>query len=222
MILIKELVDDLFTDENNLYFSCFEEEGENTRYFSYNESVYEEIGVDKYFMARYGENYNKIIPYFGHKPTSRSYDKEGSMFVCFYQESKIYKFDIRGNLVRIYSDFSNIDTIYDIAVYDNSIWCTFPTSHTIKKFSLTNGREELSISEFSIEHNRGTIFCYPERILIYDDKMYVVDMGNKRICIIDLNENSINDYIVLPESITGYERLRKMEFVLLDSGLYLL
>jgi hypothetical protein len=56
-------------------------------------------------------------------------------------------------------------TSYDISLHENSIWCAYPTSHTVKRFSLQDGKEELIISEGSMGDDRGTIFCYPESIL---------------------------------------------------------
>jgi hypothetical protein len=220
--LIKEIVYDLFTDDNFLYFEVPKESEEDTQYMRYNEFNFEVIKKEEYFKARYGKDYEKIMDYFKDKNTSRITGKDGSMFVCFYQESIIYKFDKNGSLIRRYDQMQEIDTVYDIALQDNSIWCAYPTSHTVKRFSLENGEEELSVSEGSMRDNRGTIFSYPESILVQGNVMYVSDMGNKRICKVDLISLDVESYIEFSEPVLGYERLRNMEFVLLDSGLYLL
>ena len=222
MKLIKELIYDLFADDNFLYFEVPDERGEDTQYMRYNEFNFEVINSEQYFKGRYGINYKKIMHYFKDRKASTVTDRNGDLFVCFYQESIIYKFDKNGLLLRKYNQMKDIDTVYDIALQDNSIWCAYPTSHTVKRFSLEDGKEELSVSEGSIGDDRGTIFCYPESILIEGDVMYVSDMGNKRICKVDLNTLKADSYIELPEPVLGYERLRSMEFVALDSGIYLL
>ena len=222
MKLINKLTNGLFTDDKFLYFQTSDKRGENTQYIRYNELNLEAIKMEEYFKAYYGINYEKIMYYFKDCQAARTIHKDGSVFVCFYQESVIYKFDRNGLLIRKYYEMKSIDTIYDIALYENSIWCAYPTSHTIKRYSLEDGNEELTISEGSMGDDRGTIFCYPESILIQDNTMFVSDMGNKRLCKVDLITLEIENYIELPEQIFGYERLGNMEFVMLSSGLYLL
>ena len=57
-----------------------------------------------------------------------------------------------------------VDAVYDIAVYGDSIWCAYPTSHTVKRFSLEDGSLEVSISDGEIGMDRGSLFCYPESL----------------------------------------------------------
>lgn len=211
-----------FTDENYLYFKVFDKRGDNEQYERYNGVNLEVIKKEEFFRAYYGVNYEKIMHYFKDYHTSRAFYRDGSVFVCFYQESIIYKFDRNGSLIRKYDEMRSIDTVYDIALHENSIWCAFPTSHTVKRFSLEDGKEELTVSEGSMGCERGTIFCYPESILVQDNIMYVSDMGNKRICKVDLRTLEVDNYKELTEPIFGYERIKNMEFMLLNSGLYLL
>jgi hypothetical protein len=212
----------MFNDDEFLYFQELDERGNNVNYIRYGKSGRENIQKEDYFRARYGPYYKKIMAYFDNHPTSTTTHSDGSVFVCFYQESIIYRFDRNGILIRKYSEMGDIDTIYDVAIQKNSIWCAYPTSHTIKRFSIENGKEEMTVSEGRIGDDRGTVFCFPESISIYNYQLFVSDMGNQRICKVDLGTLEVDVHVQLSELVFGYGRAEEMEFAMLDTGLYLL
>lgn len=216
MKLVSKSVIHSFTDEEYLYFQT--QDNIHTRYYRYNKLRIESITKEEYSIYEYGINYIDIIKYFGNRPTQRSIGNDGSLYLCFFRESKIYKFGKNGSLIRIYKTMGCYDTIYDIVVENNSIWCAYPTSHTIKRFSLETEELEVVVSEGSIGDDNGTIFCYPESIVKYKNNLYVADMGNKRVCKINLDSYEVQEYLKFDLPIFGYERTKDMEFVWLNSS----
>lgn len=216
MKLVSKSVINSFTDEEYLYFHT--KDNIHTGYYRYNKSRIDNITKEEYSIYQYGINYNDIINHFGNRPIQRSIGNDGSLYLCFFQESKIYKFNKNGSLIRIYEAMGCYDTIYDIVVENNSIWCAYPTSHTIKRFSLETEELEVVVSEGSCGDDNGTIFCYPESIVKYKNNLYVADMGNKRVCKINLDSYEVEEYLKFDLPIFGYERTKDMEFVWLDSS----
>lgn len=220
MILISDSVEVLFSDREYLYFVTSDNVN-NKQYMRYRGGS-EPVTHDEFSKARYGEHYEKIMTYFPDWSMSRSIGNEGEVFVCHYQESIIYKFDNKGSLVRKYEEMGHLDTIYDIAVNANSIWCAYPTSHTVKKFSLGDGSLEVSISEGDIGMDSGTLFSYPESLTLQENILYVSDMGNRRVCKVDLNTFVVDTHLKVDGPVFQYEQLGDEEFVLVDSKLYLI
>lgn len=219
MIWISDSVAVLFSDRKYLYFATSDNMN-NKKYMKYR-VIIEAVTHDEFFKARYGEHYERIMTCFPEWSTSTSIDNDGAVYACYYQESIIYKFDSKGSLVRKYEEMGQVDTIYDIAVYGNSIWCAYPTSHTVKRFSLKDGSLEASISEGDIGMDSGTIFSYPESLTLQGNMLYVSDMGNRRVCRVDLDTLVVDTHLEVEAPVFGYERLGDEEFVLVGSKLYL-
>lgn len=220
MRLINEAVHDLFANGNSLYFQISGTHENENRFARLSGEESETITKDEYFKGLYGDKYKYIMHYMKDQPAARSFTKDGSVYVCPSKESIIYKFDKNGSLVRKYHEMRKIDNIYDIAVQEESIWCVYTSAHTIKRFSLKDGKEELSLSEGNPGGRKGTVFTYPESILVKDDAIFVADMGNRRIAKTDLTTLETESYLELSESVYRFERLGDKEFVLLNSDLY--
>ncbi len=217
--LISESVAELFSDSKEIYYVVSDDYGNRAYRKCRGEIV--EITEEEYFKAFYGELYEPMVTRFGDRSTSRCWDQDGSLYVCYEQESVIYKFDRSGALLRKYEEMGQIDTVYDIAVYGNSIWCAYPTSHTVKRFSLEDGSLEVSVSDGGISMDRGSLFCYPESLTLLGNMLYVSDMGNERVCRINLDTLGVETYLELDGAVFQYERVGDEEFVQISNELYL-
>ncbi|HSP47074.1 MAG TPA: hypothetical protein VLN47_03250 [Clostridiaceae bacterium] len=220
MRLINEAVHDLFSNGNHLYFQISGPHEKDTSYVRLNEKASESITKDEYFKGLYGEKYKFIMHYMKENPSSSSFGEDGSVYVCPHQESVIYKFDRNGSLVRKYHEMRKTDNIFDISVQGESIWCVYTSTHTVKRFSLRDGKEELTLSEGHPGGRKGTVFTYPESIIFHDDTAFIADRGNKRIARTDLSTMKTESYMEMPEPVYRYERLGSLEYVLMNADLY--
>lgn len=220
MRLINEAVHDLFSNGNYLYFKVSGPKENETRFVRLHAEGPESITKDEYFKGLYGEKYKYIMHYMKEKPSASAFGEDGSVYVCPHQESVIYKFDRNGSLVRKYHEMKKPDNIYDIAVQGESIWCVYTSAHTVKRFSLKDGKEELTLSEGHPGGKKGTVFTYPESILLEEDTVFVADMGNKRVARTDLSTMETESYMEMPEPVYRYARLGSTEYVLLNADLY--
>ena len=157
--LISESVAEIFSDSKDLYYVVSDDYG-NREYRKYRGEI---VGImeEEYFKAFYGELYEPMVARFGDRSTSRCWDQDGSLYVCYYQESVIYKFDRSGSLLRKYEEMGQVDTLY------------------------------------------------------------VSDMGNEKVCRINLDTLEVETYLELDGPVFHYERIGDEEFVRVNNELFL-
>ena len=193
---------------------------EEKKYIRYSLFAMDDIDEGYYLQVKFGKAYKKVSSRFGDKKIKDANSAilpDGSVLVSFYQDSVIHKYDLQGELLWKNEDAGKWDTIYDIAVEDNFVWCAYPTSNTIKRFSLDTFREDVSLGGWEEK-----IFNYPETINVYSDSLFVCDMGSKRIIKVKLSSHKIEEHMHFNEPVWEYVQLKDKEIVRLDSGIYLL
>lgn len=166
-------------DGERILFHDSGDKGEQNNFYSWDGNL-NKISNQDYFQFKYRNAYDSISTIYGETLTDISYDLYGSIYVSFYQDGVIRKFDIQGVQTNEYED--NFDTLYDIEIQEQSIWLAYPTAHTIKKYGFDPFTEIVSLGDRFDE----SIFSFPESIVIYDNNLYVCDMGNFRIRRVDL------------------------------------
>ncbi|RCW42181.1 hypothetical protein [Paenibacillus prosopidis] len=202
-------------DCDRILFHFSGERGEKNDFYTYHEEL-TKISGEEYFRSKYRGAYKSISAIYKETITDTSYDSSGNIYVCFYQDGVIKKFNLHGVLTHAYED--NYDTIYDIEIQSQSIWLAYPTAHTIKRYSLDSFTEQVSLGDRFDE----SIFSFPESIAFYDHSLYVCDMGNCRIRKVDVSNLQITDYRTFDEPVWEYIRTTNKEYVRLESGIYVL
>jgi len=203
----------IFEDEEEAYFHLMGEKGEELGYAKWSNSQVNTISKQEYFYHKYGPYYVEIMNYFQDNITDSCRSLDGSVYVSYYQQSDIHKFDSNGNLEFIHQDI--FDTVYGFAVSEDLIWVVYPTRNTIKCYNLKTYKELYSIGDIE-----GTLFNLPESIYFYDELLYVCDMGNQRICTIDPESKVISSYKEFREPVWEYIRSNNYEIVRLKSGIF--
>jgi len=203
----------LIADGDRILFHDSGEEGDKHDYYTY-DGILRQITEQEYFQKKYGNACEKIMTVYGKSMTGSMFDLDNNIYVNYYQDGLIRKFDHVGNLIKEYKD--NFDTIYDIEVQGNSIWVAYPTANTIKKYALDNYEEEFILGERS----DVSVLCLPESIVIYGDYLYICDMGNCRIRKVDLSNLELYDFMTFDEPVWEYVRIKENEIVRLQSGIY--
>ena len=104
----------------------------------------------------------------------------------------------------------------DIAIYKNSLWACYSEAGVLLRFNLNTMREELRIG------GSRSPFDKPSDIFIDGDTAIVANSGSNKLLSVDLNSYVVNDYKEFEEPVYGLVKVRDFEFVLLESGLYVL
>ncbi len=103
------------------------------------------------------------------------------------------------------------------AVDGNSLWCSYKDSGIIMRYNLRNMRDELRLGG-----GRNPVILAPKGIFIEDGCMRVCDTDSCKIFEICLSSYSMSVYREFDEPVHQYIKIRSYEFVLLDSGIYML
>ena len=219
LILAKE-ANGIFASKGKLYFY-----DKVHRFFEYDFNTKNEIDPEEYFKLRFGSAYRAVLKHYGLSTSLSLLSgilEDGSVITHFFQNSWFYKFNNEGKMVWKTEKIGNFDTVYAIAIERNSIWCAFPTNHTIKRYSLETFEEEVSIGDEEPWSFKAEVFDHPEDVYINRDTLYVSDMGNKRVCKVDLKTYEVTEYLKFNEHVWGYMVCGGRELVFLDSGVYVL
>jgi len=133
-------------------------------------------------------------------------EDDGSTTLFDTDGSPIYRGDVlyRGN------------TPSDVAVYKNTIWACYPKANVLLRFNLMTMREELRIGG-----NRSPFEC-PNDIFVDGDYAVISSSGSNKLVKVELSNYSVEDYKEFSESVYSYVKLQSKEFVVMESGLYVL
>jgi len=180
---------------------------------------------DKYFAAKFGLLADAVRVVFGENPwVEGARLDDGSLLAVFYQDSRVHKFNARGEVEWTW-DNPYGDAIYSISCDGSRFWCAYPSGQCIRAFSLES-REELA----TLGGEDQEVFSYPEQVVAQDGVLFVVEMGNRRIRIVDAETLAMTTYRTFTTTIWEYVRAEDKEFVLIGSstegdaakGIYLL
>jgi hypothetical protein len=216
MVLISKCGRNIVLKEQFIYFV------ENEQYMRYSliDKSKSAVNIEEYNNVKSKNRYEifkKNHPNISISDSYICFDELENLYFMFYQESVVYKYDKLGQLIKSYSFFGQFDTLYGIAIEKSSIWCLYSTSHMIRKFSLENLDEEISIGDES-----ESILSYPQHLFVENGYVFVCDMGNKRICRINLVDFTLNEHIKFDEHIWEFYKSNSLEVIRLQSGIYIL
>lgn len=103
-----------------------------------------------------------------------------------------------------------------IAYYKNSIWASFRENNVLIRFNIATMRAELRIG------GKTSPFASPEDIFVDGEFAYVCNGKASNIIKVNLESYSVEEHYNFEETILSYVKSGSFEFVLLDSGLYVI
>ena len=175
------------------------------------------VTKNAYLLTKFGNSYSPIAQQLGDYVSCDSARLWNSHTFVIYSSGEIGIFDEQGNLLKTsdikYRDFP----ARDVAVENNFIWSVVPDLNIIIKYSLLQNRVVMRI----VGDNSTTVSC-PVAISEYDGYLYVCNRDSQKINRINLSDYSVEDYKAFDEPVYKFIRVGNSEFVILESGVYLL
>ena len=142
--------------------------------------------------------------------------KNGSIFIC-YKSGEIGIFSDKGILLFSDDVYYHEYPVRDCTDDEDSIWFTVPDSNQIVCYSLDKKRITLRIGD-----DTNPTFGRPLTIEKIDKHLYVCCKSESAIKRVSLDNYTVETYKTFDEPLYKYLRIDDNEFVLLESGLYLL
>lgn len=219
MKLISDGAFSVFCTDDLVYFIKRKPENHHDEFYKTDLNELEKIDLEEYAHIKFGNAWKTI-----HSPYTECIKlKNGQFITCHFEASIIYLHDQSGKKINEFNigRFDNgFDTIYSIALdKDNALWIAQPTSHYVGQFSLETNEELFRIGG---DFENPETFDHPEEVRIYDEFAYICDMGNSRICRINIQNKELEEYLKFEEPTWEYRQFKDKELVHLQSGLYVL
>ena len=105
----------------------------------------------------------------------------------------------------------------DIALHKNTLWVSFGSGNALIRYNLASKREELRIGG-----GAASAFCNPTGIYISENTMIVCNSGRNELLKVNLETYEVFKYAEFQEPVYQYLTVGQAEFVLLESGLYVM
>lgn len=175
------------------------------------------VTKNAYLLTKFGSSFAPIAKQLGDYVSCDAAKLWNGHTFIIYSTGEIGVFDEQGNLIKtddlIYKDAP----ARDVAVDKNYVWSAVPDKNLIIKYSLLQNRVIMRIGG-----DDSKTFSSPVSVAEYDGFLYVCNKLSRKIVRIDLNSYSVEDYKEFDEAVYKYVRVGSSEFVILESGVYLL
>ncbi len=227
VIVLKKIVDDSIIDivpftYGFVYAKKETDESGNVRaaFYCYNAQTKKVDAVRRtgYLHTKFGENYEKITSEIGNFIFCDAVTLPvGGDSVILFPESKMCVLDSQGDVVWEEELCYRESPVKGLTADDDCVWFVVPEKNSIVRFSPTARKVYTRIGG-----NETTTFDDPVGVTKAGNFLYVSCANSKKIRKIDLQTYSIKDYRIFDEPVRKFFRVLGKEYVLLESGFYML
>lgn len=179
-------------------------------------STITDVSETIYWNMKFGSNYSVAVNVCKNFVAEKAIlMPDGRLLLC-NENGQVFIIDTDG-MINISGEIKYRDAApSSIAFYKNSIWASFAGSNVLIRFNINTMRAELRIG------GKTSPFNSPENIFIDGEWAIVSNSGDNRLVKVNLESYSVEDYYTFEEPVHRYVKSGSFEFVLLDSGLYVI
>lgn len=170
-----------------------------------------------YFQAKFGEAYKEISSQIKDYVSCSTDILSNSHTVLLYPDGDLGIFNGKGTAVWTGELKYNGEPVQGVAADGKTFWSVVPTLNAIVCYATDERRVQMRIGG-----GKSTAFSQPSDIVKYADKLYISNAGSNKVRTISLSNYAVSDYLEFDEPVKKYFIASGKEFVLLDSGLYVL
>lgn len=175
------------------------------------------VTKNAYLLTKFGSSYSPIARQLGDYVSCDAAKLWNGQIFVIYSTGETGIFDEQGNLIKTTDIKYHESPARDVAVENNFIWSAVPELNLIIKYSLLQNRVVMRIGG-----ETSDTFSYPVSVCEYDGYLYVCNRDSQRISKVSLTDFSVENYKQFDEPVYKYIKVDDNEFVILDSGVYLL
>ncbi|MDO4608206.1 MAG: hypothetical protein Q4B40_03340 [Clostridia bacterium] len=184
--------------------------------FSLENTSLTDVSETIYWNIKFGSNYTVALDVCSNFVTEKAIMLPNGRLFLVNDNGQVFVIDPDG-MINIGGELKYRESVPSaIAYYKNNIWACFKENNVLIRFNINTMRAELRIG------GKASPFDCPEDIFIDGENAYVCNSGSNKIVKINLESYATEDYYGFEESVHSYIKSEKCEFVLLDSGLYII
>lgn len=212
------IVYDVVPKVDGIIFFCRESEDDvvNVKMLSTSDGRMIDADLYAYAGCKLGTGANRVVKYCNNYVLDHVISlANGETFIC-KQDGEAYILDVEG--IAYWSGEIKYRGAppSSVAFYKNSIWASFCDSNVLIRFNLATMRTELRIG------GKTSPFDCPENIFVDGEWAYISNSGSKKLVKVNLDDYTVEDCYQFEESVHSYVKAGRYEFVVLDSGLYVI
>ncbi len=175
-----------------------------------------DVGKNIYWNIKFGGNYEAAVKTVKNFVAVKSVILPGNRLFLCDDDGQAFVIDSDGS-VNLVGELKYRDKAPSgIAFHQNSIWASFADRNVLMRFNINTMRAELRIG------GKNSPFDKPYGIYIDGDDAYVSNSGSKNLVKVNLKNYTVEERYNFEEPIRSYIKSGNYEFVLLDSGLYVI
>jgi hypothetical protein len=206
-------------DSSYVYFICRDKLNHHDRFYKTDLDSTLEVSIEEYAQIKFGNAWRTI-----HSAYTECVRLDNEEYLtCFFQSSVILRHNQDGMKIHTYGIApiqTGFDTIYSITVDGgNNLWLTQPSCHYIGQYDLNT---EKLLFKIGGDEGNPEPFNFPEQVRAYAGYVYISDMGNQRVCKLDITTKELTIHLTFNEPTWEYAQFRGREFIRLTSGLYII
>lgn len=204
----------LFVRKENL-----EDDNIKVTFFCYDteEDCIKAVPKSVYLLNKFGSSYESIAKQLGDYVSCDAGILPGNSSFVIFPSGEVGVFSPEGVLKWTGDLIYHEASASGIAVENSHIWCAVPGRNCVIRYSVAAGKVVMRIGS----ENSGT-FAHPETVTQHDGKLYVCSRDSMKISTVNLRDYSVADYLCFAEPVHKYLTGGGKEFVVLDSGVYML
>jgi len=170
-----------------------------------------------YLLNKFGPSYSPIAQQLGDYVTCSAGKLPGAETVVIYSTGEMGLFNKDGELIWTGDLFYRESPARDVALENKHIWCTVPDKNCLIRYSTVVNKIVMRIGGEDSE-----AFKNPVSLSSFDGMLFVCNQRSMMINTVDMKDFSVKSYRRFNEAVYKYMRVGEKEFVLLDSGVYML
>ncbi len=183
---------------------------------SFENGRFTDVAKNIYLITKFGNNYKAVAAQCDNYITVKS---------ILLPNGKVFLMQTDGTAKLLDNDATPLWTgslVYrscnpnDIILHDNALWVCYADCNVLVRFNLSTMREELRIG------GSKSPFVKPRSLFLEGDTAIVSNHGSHKLVKINLREYTVADSEEFEEPLYQYVNVANNQFVVLESGLYLL
>lgn len=206
---------------DGILIAYYSEISENKATVAFKKIVFETGAVSNvpkgyFLLEKFGNNYKVFEEQIDNYITCRVLDLNNGDTLVYQKNGNAKIFDYEGKVIWSGAFKYKNCPITSAAVKRKNLWVSYSTQNALIRYNLSNMREELRLGGASSPLET------PKGIYIENNQMIVCSSKTNKLFKVDLSSYAISEYREFDERVHEYILSNGYEFVLLDSGLYLI
>lgn len=183
---------------------------------SFDTGKFTDIAKNIYQLTKFGNNYPAVAGNCDNYITTKAIILPNSKVFLLSQNGEAQLIDTDGTAIWKGTLSYRDATASDIVLYKNTLWACYQDTNVMVRYNLSTMREELRIGGSRSPFNK------PKQLFIEGNVVTVANNGSKKLTQVNLDNYTILEGEEFQEPINQYIKSANYEFVLLDSGIYML